>query len=111
MVCGRKCSMMCLFVSVWGFLMLNILGVLFYIRSLDMLRDIHFDHKFEWETVEQFREEADKGFQKNAIRCFITATVYLFFIILSIYAIRRDNKRRKRLYKRLQKEKEKEYNG
>ncbi|KAH8316365.1 hypothetical protein KR067_005873 [Drosophila pandora] len=107
MVCGRKCAMMCLFFSVWGFLMLNILGVLFYIRALDLIRDLGWDPKFEWHTLEEFRQEADKGFRKNAIRCFVTGIVYLFFMILSLYAIRRDNKRRKRLYKKnSQKEKE-----
>ncbi|KAH8277761.1 hypothetical protein KR018_005615 [Drosophila ironensis] len=105
---GQKCCTVCLFVSIWGFIMLNTLGILFYLEALDLLRDLPWDPKWEWDTLEDFKKRTEEAFQDTAIKCFVTGLVYLFFIFLSIYLIRRDKKKRQLLYKRKsQKDKDK----
>ncbi|XP_017045171.1 ribonuclease kappa-A [Drosophila ficusphila] len=98
MVCGRKCCFFCLFMSFWGFLMLNLLGICFYLRSLMLLNDLQLPQDFN--SPESFKEYTEVAYQEVSIRCFIAAVIYLGFVFVSIIAIRRDNKRRKRLYKR-----------
>ncbi|XP_016990597.1 ribonuclease kappa [Drosophila rhopaloa] len=98
MVCGRKCSFFCLFMSSWAFLMLNILGICFYLRSLVLLMDLPLPLIFH--DPEDFKAKAEEAYQTVAIRCFVTAIVFLGFVFISIIAIRQDNKKRKRLYKR-----------
>ncbi|XP_037716258.1 ribonuclease kappa-A [Drosophila subpulchrella] len=97
MVCGRKCCLFCLFMSSWGFLMLNLLGIFFYIKSLNLLEALPLPHNFR--SPEEFKEQADAAYLKVSIRCFVAAVVYLGFVFMSIVFIRRDIKRRKRLYK------------
>ncbi|XP_039479753.1 ribonuclease kappa-B [Drosophila santomea] len=98
MFCGRTCCLFCLFMSSWGFIMLNLLGVFFYVQSLMLLESLPLEHQFN--SMERFKEEADEAFKYVSTRCFVTAVVYLGFMFIAIVAIRRDNKRRKRLYKR-----------
>ncbi|XP_016999523.2 ribonuclease kappa-B [Drosophila takahashii] len=98
MVCGRKCCLFCLFMSCWAFVMLNLLGIFFYIRSLNLLESLPLPHHFN--SRKEFQEQADAAYLEVSIRCFVAAVVYLGFIIISIVAIRRDIKKRKRLYKR-----------
>eukprot|EP00099_Drosophila_melanogaster_P020211 NP_611644.1 uncharacterized protein Dmel_CG11269 [Drosophila melanogaster] len=98
MFCGRKCCLFCLFMSAWGFLMLNLLGIFFYVQSLMLLESLPLPHHFP--SQEAFKEQADEAYQDVSTRCFVAAVFYLGFVFIAIVAIRRDNKRRKRLYKR-----------
>ncbi|KAI8035856.1 ribonuclease kappa-B [Drosophila gunungcola] len=98
MVCGRKCSFFCLFMSSWAFIMLNLLGIFFFVRSLVLLKDLPLPAHFK--DLGDFKTRAEEAYHTVSIRCFITAVVYLGFIFISIIAIRQDRKKRRRLYKR-----------
>ncbi|KAH8401712.1 hypothetical protein KR009_007499 [Drosophila setifemur] len=93
-----KCCTCCLFISVWGVLMLNILGIFFYVKSLGLMGDLPMPKEFT--TVADFKAVVDEQFEMVAIRCFVTAFIYLLFVFLAIYLIRRERKRARRLYKR-----------
>ncbi|EDV55560.1 ribonuclease kappa-B [Drosophila erecta] len=99
MFCGRTCCLFCLFMSSWAFLMLNLLGMFFYVQSLMLLESLPLPHQFN--SMQSFKEQADEAYQDVSTRCFVTAIVYLGFVFIAIVVIRRDNKRRKRLYKAL----------
>ncbi|XP_017077141.1 ribonuclease kappa-A [Drosophila eugracilis] len=98
MVCGRKCCFFCLFMSSWAFVMLNLLGIFFYIHSLILMESLPIPHHFN--SQREFEEQADEAYFLLAIRCFVTAIVYLAFVFIAIAVIRHENKKRKRLYKR-----------
>ena len=82
-ICGPKCSICCTLVSVWGVIMLAIMGVLLQKRSLtfaeDLLDDIHA------ESLEEFRKEAEDKYDNAAITCYIAAGIYLGTFALSLW--------------------------
>ncbi|KAH8290833.1 hypothetical protein KR054_006301 [Drosophila jambulina] len=98
MACGRRCSLFCLFMSTWAFLMLIILGVCFSINSLVLVEDVPLHGSFS--SPEHFKKRADEAYSLVALRCYVTAIVYLAFVVVSAVFFHRDNKRRKRLYKK-----------
>ncbi|KAH8356284.1 uncharacterized protein LOC110177731 [Drosophila serrata] len=98
MVCGRRCSLFCLFMSTWAFLMLVVLGVCFSIHSLVLVGDLPLPGSFA--GPDEFKELADEAYSKVAMRCYVTGIVYLLFVVISAIVFHRDNKRRKRLYKK-----------
>lgn len=98
MSCTRKCSLFCLFMSSWGFLMLIVLGACFSVKSLVLIHDLPLGHSFS--GPEDFKGNADVAYSVVALRCFVTAIVYLVFVVISAIVFHKDNKRRKRLYKK-----------
>ncbi|KAH8252700.1 hypothetical protein KR032_001369 [Drosophila birchii] len=98
MVCGRRCSLFCLFMSTWAFLMLVVLGVCFSIHTLVLVGDVPLGGSFA--GPDEFKESADEAYSTVALRCYVTAIVYLFLVIISAILFRRDNIKRKRLYKK-----------
>ncbi|KAH8238721.1 hypothetical protein KR038_008181 [Drosophila bunnanda] len=98
MVCGRRCSLFCLFMSTWAFLMLIVLGACFSIHSLVLVRDLPLRGSFA--GPDEFKERADEAYSKVALRCYVTGVVYLFFVVISVICFHKDKKRRKRLYKK-----------
>ncbi|KAH8309596.1 hypothetical protein KR059_012108 [Drosophila kikkawai] len=98
MACARRCSQFCLFMSTWAVLMLIILGACFSIHSLVLVGDLPLSGQFG--SPDEFKESADEAYSKVAMRCYVTGIVYLVFLVISAIVIHRDNKRRKRLYKK-----------
>lgn len=91
-VCGPKCSLCCLVLSVWGVIMLGLLGVFFKVEAVALFEDIE-------PALKECDDNGCKGFlpgvkyydQKDvadayagaAYSCWGAATLYLFFMILS----------------------------
>ncbi|XP_031572934.1 ribonuclease kappa-B-like isoform X2 [Actinia tenebrosa] len=72
-ICGPKLSNCCFILSLWGVIMLVLLGIFFQTRSVALLEDISKDSK----------EEA--AFSSSAKNCFIGAGIYGVTLIISIH--------------------------
>ena len=68
-ICGPKLSLCGVVLSAWGIIQLSIMGVFFYINSVALIEDINL--KEEYEDMSQLRTDMDKGYQQNALNCWI----------------------------------------
>ncbi|XP_017149296.1 ribonuclease kappa [Drosophila miranda] len=94
MVCGPKCSFFCLFISAWAVIQLTLMGIFFLLNSMALIDDLPLTPIFH--SLEDFRAHADVTYQVVAIRCFVTALLYLCFGILSICCIKRNRAKERR---------------
>ncbi|XP_034475974.1 ribonuclease kappa [Drosophila innubila] len=85
-ICNKKCSLFCLFISVWGTIQLLLMGVFFSTHSLAFIPYIPV--KDSYDSLDEFREDADVAFNEVAYRCYASAVLYGLFAILSLICIR-----------------------
>lgn len=94
-VCGPKLSICCILISIWGFIMLPIMGVLLKSRSLafaeDLIEEIH-----ESDPV-KFMELANKNYDNAAKSCYIAGAIYLGSFIFSIWQFWLNNRQQNKI--------------
>merc|ERR1711881_98638 len=73
-ICGPKLSSCCFVISIWGALMLALMGAFFRIESVALIEDVAKDTKT--------RHPDWSGTSNN---CFIAAGLYVVFFALSWY--------------------------
>uniref|UniRef100_A0A7M5X4M1 Uncharacterized protein n=1 Tax=Clytia hemisphaerica TaxID=252671 RepID=A0A7M5X4M1_9CNID len=71
--CGPKLSNCCFVLSIWGMIMLAIMGILFRVQSVALIEDIP-----KGGTEEE-------GFQTASTNCFIAAGLYVGVFIFTSY--------------------------
>ncbi|XP_032222412.1 ribonuclease kappa-B isoform X2 [Nematostella vectensis] len=71
-ICGPKLSNCCFILSLWGVIMLLLLGVFFKTKSIALVEDIP-------------KDKGDAGFSSTAKNCFIAAGIYGVTLIISIH--------------------------
>ncbi|XP_065345285.1 ribonuclease kappa [Cloeon dipterum] len=81
-VCGPKCSLCGLIISVWGIIQLLLMGFFYYIKSIALSEDLSIDHH-SVHTAEEFYMAADRSYSQNAYNCWIAACLYLFTLLFS----------------------------
>eukprot|EP00051_Salpingoeca_urceolata_P007536 m.98490 g.98490 ORF g.98490 m.98490 type:complete len:91 (+) comp15279_c0_seq1:2029-2301(+) len=69
--CGSKCSHCCFVISLWGILMLTVLGVLFNLHSRALMDDAG--------------ERTADGMETTGTNCYIAAGMYLATAVLSYW--------------------------
>ncbi|KAK3736105.1 hypothetical protein QZH41_013530 [Actinostola sp. cb2023] len=72
-ICGPKLSNCCFILSLWGVIMLVLLGIFFKTRSVALLEDLPHDL------------EEEKAFSSSAKNCFIAAGIYGVTLIISLH--------------------------
>jgi len=82
--CGPKCSYCCLVVSVWGIIMLLILGILFSSKARALIRDAP--------------DNSVSGMNTAAMSCYIAAGIYVVTTLISVWQIRLNNQAAARLH-------------
>ncbi|XP_064543457.1 ribonuclease kappa [Drosophila montana] len=80
-VCGKKCSLLCLFISIWAIFQLLLMGMSYSMHSLAFLKSLPL--KDHYNSLKEFRTEADRAFGELAIRCYVTAVLYACFAFIS----------------------------
>ncbi|XP_077284384.1 ribonuclease kappa [Arctopsyche grandis] len=80
-ICGPKCSLCCLLLSIWGIIQLVLMGAFYYIRSVALLEDLPLEEHYE--SVSAFYTAADSAYEQNAYNCWIAACIYVFTLLLS----------------------------
>ena len=68
-LCGPKLSLCGVVLSIWGIIQLSIMGVFFYINSVALIEDINLEESYE--SMDRLRTDMDKGYQQNALNCWI----------------------------------------
>ncbi|ESO91552.1 hypothetical protein LOTGIDRAFT_233363 [Lottia gigantea] len=76
-ICGPKLSAYCSILSVWGIVMLGLLGLFFQIRSPTLIEDIPLEN---WNGT---YSEAVEKFEQTAMNCWIAAGIYVVLFIFS----------------------------
>jgi len=75
--CGPKLSNCCFFLSIWGIVMLAVMGVLFRFRSVALIED-----------VPKYSEEdggINAGYDEASTNCFLAAGLYFLSFIFCGY--------------------------
>ncbi|XP_033211016.1 ribonuclease kappa-B [Belonocnema kinseyi] len=83
-VCGPKYALCGLVISAWGVIQLGLMGIFFYCKSVALVEDLPLEGK-TFSSSKEFFLAADKGFQQNAINCWIAAILYIITFGFSGY--------------------------
>ncbi|XP_060074011.1 ribonuclease kappa-A-like [Ylistrum balloti] len=81
-LCGPKLSICCTIISIWGVVMLAILGAFFQIHSPALFEDIPKDED-EWKHQNYSMSYVHEKYEQTALNCFIAAGIYVFFFFFS----------------------------
>ncbi|KAI6651473.1 hypothetical protein LOD99_5081 [Oopsacas minuta] len=81
-ICGFGGSLCCMVFSIWGVIMLGLLGVFFYIEAVALIEDIP-----PLQAGADNAANITMSYQKAGIGCFIGAGLYVgtFFLSLSFF--------------------------
>ncbi|KAL4224676.1 hypothetical protein ACF0H5_015373 [Mactra antiquata] len=81
-ICGPNLSLCCSVVSIWGIVMLALMGLFYRLHSPALFEDIPFDEK-EWEKQNFSMTYVHEQYDKTALNCFIAAGIYVVFFLFS----------------------------
>ncbi|XP_017958695.1 ribonuclease kappa [Drosophila navojoa] len=81
MLCGKKCSLFCLFLSIWGTIQLLLMGMSYSLNSMGMFQTLPL--KETYKSLQQFRTECDRLNRTLALRCYVSAILYALFAFCS----------------------------
>lgn len=81
--CGPKLSACCAVLSLWGIIMLALLGVFFKVRSPALAEDLPIDED-EWARKNHSYGYIVKLYDQNAINCWIATGLYCITFVISI---------------------------
>ncbi|XP_043237358.1 ribonuclease kappa-B-like isoform X1 [Amphibalanus amphitrite] len=81
-LCGPKCSLCGLIVSVWGIIQLSIMGGLFMWNSIGLIEDLGLEEHYD--TTEELYKAADDAYSSIAYNCWIAAAIYLVTLVISM---------------------------
>lgn len=84
-LCGVKRSIFCTLVSVWGIIMLSIMGGLLSYKSLAFVEDIAVEEFEQRNGMEAFYTEQDHKFDVAANNCYIALIMYGVTFVISVY--------------------------
>ncbi|XP_063401633.1 ribonuclease kappa-like [Mytilus trossulus] len=83
-ICGPKLSICCTVLSIWGVVMLALLGVFFRIHSPALFEDIPMTEK-EWEHNNHTQSFLHEKYEQAGLNCFIAAGIYVLFFFFSCF--------------------------
>lgn len=82
-VCGPKCSMCCLVLSVWGIIQLLLMGIFLRIKAPAFVEDLPIVEE-DWEHEGLSAEYIDRLFEQLSTNCFIASGMYVATLVLSV---------------------------
>ncbi|GAB1601354.1 ribonuclease kappa-like [Argonauta hians] len=80
-VCGPKLSICGIVISVWGIVMLSLMGVFLHIRSPAFFEDLPLS---VWKSEQYQVESINKLYSQASVNCFIAAGLYVAVLIFSV---------------------------
>ncbi|KAL3842544.1 hypothetical protein ACJMK2_020543 [Sinanodonta woodiana] len=90
-ICGPKCSVCCLVISIWGIIMLALMGVFYQVHSPGLFEDIPLAEG-DWEHHNYSMTYIHEKYEQAAINCFIAAGIYVFFFFFSFWQQRMNSR-------------------
>lgn len=83
---GKRCAIICSLLSIWAIIMLALMGMFLYARSLSFAEDLDLhDDIEEYSTKEEFIAEAYKKYAGAAHNCWIAACFYIATLAFSLH--------------------------
>lgn len=67
------------------------MGIFYQVKSLALMEYLPLQEHYK--TLDEFQKDADGLFKKAAIRCYVSAIVYGFFVVLCLLCIRSKNRK------------------
>ncbi|XP_034110658.1 ribonuclease kappa [Drosophila nasuta] len=86
LICNKKCSIFCLFISIWGLIQLLVMGVCCSFNALAFVT--HLPLAENYDNLQEFRSDSDRLYKDVALRFYATAALYGVFATLSLLCIR-----------------------
>ncbi|CAN7941919.1 ribonuclease kappa-B [Ixodes scapularis] len=83
-ICGPKLSVCCSILSVWGIIMLVILGIFLFTHSVAFAEDLAIDEKL---PKIEFLTEINRKYTQAAYNCWIAACLYVVTLAVSVHQI------------------------
>lgn len=85
-VMSKKIAIFCSIVSAWAIIMLALMGMLLYARSLAFAEDLELEEfASEYSNIEEFIAEAYKRYAGAAHNCWIAACFYIATLAFSLH--------------------------
>ncbi|GFO29405.1 ribonuclease kappa [Plakobranchus ocellatus] len=81
-VLGPKCSVYYMIISVWGVIMLILMGIFFKVRSPALFEDVAVDEG-EWHSQGMDLKYVKSKYDDNALNCWIAAALYALLFVFS----------------------------
>ncbi|KAL8614319.1 hypothetical protein ACOMHN_007657 [Nucella lapillus] len=88
-ICGPLCSRYYMVLSLWGIIMLALLGIFFWVRSPALFEDVPLD---EWDKKGFSLDYAKTKYEQNAVNCWIAAALYVVLFVFSFVQYRMNNR-------------------
>lgn len=83
---NKKAALVCSVISSWAIVMLAIMGMFLYARSLTFAEDLQLeDAAGEYSNREEFIAEANKRYARAAHNCWIAACLYIATLAFSLH--------------------------
>lgn len=93
---GPKIIFCGVFISLWGFFQLLIMGIGYYFHAITLSEDIFLDTIIEGsKTIPELYEQINKNFalNLNAYQCWLAAGLYAVLLAFFVYIYFNKNKR------------------
>lgn len=87
--CNKKCSIFCLVISIWGIIQLILMGIFYNLNAVSFLDLVPLKTKYN--SLDEFRNEADDLYKDLAVRCYVSAIVYGLFVVISLLCLQIKN--------------------
>ncbi|KAL5286366.1 RNASEK family protein [Megaselia abdita] len=88
-ICGPKCSICGMLISVWGVIQLLLMGGFYYNKSVNLVGDLVIG---TYTTPQQFYAMADAAYDQAAYNCWIAAAIYLLLLAMSVWQLKVNQK-------------------
>lgn len=83
---SKKSAIVCSIISIWAIIMLAIMGIFLYARSLTFAEDLELHTAIEeYSNTEEFIAEAYKRYAGAAHNCWIAACFYIATLAISLH--------------------------
>ncbi|XP_033638857.1 ribonuclease kappa-like [Asterias rubens] len=87
-ICGPKLSTCCSLVSIWGVVMLLLLGVFFRVNSIALVEDLPLPES----PANLTQATLEAAYTDVSNNCFIAAGFYVLWLAFSVWQLRVNNK-------------------
>lgn len=80
--CGPKLSICCSILSVWGIIMLVLMGIFLGVHSVAFAEDLPLEDLLE---LEDFSTQMSRVYKQASYNCLIAACLYILSLCVSIW--------------------------
>ncbi|CAG2102133.1 unnamed protein product [Medioppia subpectinata] len=85
-ICGPKLSICCSLLSIWGIIMLVIMGGLLKMKSIAFAEDLLEEYtSAPLKDMDEFLKAADEKYENAAVSTWIAAAIYVATLAFSLF--------------------------